>query len=244
MGYELSLGYYQGPLEKLLELIEARKLEVTQVSLAEVTTDFLAYLEKLQSGAGGNGAPPAVLADFLSVASKLLLIKSKALLPSLELSEEEASDIKNLEARIALYRELKRTQVYIRTGWSDAPVMFTREFLTATEPLFYPPRGLTTVDLERSVARVVAEVERFWKPTVSIRAEMVNLKVMIEEVVDRLAKGAFPMRDLQGRRSRGELVLLFLAVLHLIKQQLVDASQSAHFADITVTSRSSEAADG
>src|SRR5262245_8487868 len=94
MDYALRLQQYEGPLEKLLELIEERKLDVNEISLAEVTDDFLKYLEQLPAVA------PALLADFLTIGSRLVLIKSKSLLPELPLSAEEESDIKDLERRL------------------------------------------------------------------------------------------------------------------------------------------------
>jgi len=84
MKYEVRLEKFNGPLDRLLELIEARQLEITQINLAEVTGDFLKYIESLGSEAGVD-----VFADFLVVAGKLILIKSKALLPNLDLTEEE-----------------------------------------------------------------------------------------------------------------------------------------------------------
>ena len=99
MPYELSLEYYKGPLDKLLELVEEKKLEITQISLAEVTADFLNYLKTLDESRANH----SLIADFLVVASKLVLIKSKMLLPSLPLDEEEESDIRNLEERLKLF---------------------------------------------------------------------------------------------------------------------------------------------
>ncbi len=138
MRYELTTEQYNGPLDKLLELIEEKKLEISRVSMAEVTADFLEYLETLKTQTE-ESEYPHILADFLVVASKLLLIKSKTLLPSLELSSEEEIDLRDFEARLKLYQELKHTQTYIKKDWNPIPFMFAREFLTSSEPIFYPP---------------------------------------------------------------------------------------------------------
>ena len=89
--YQLNIQQFFGPIEKLLELIEEKKMEITDLNLAEVTADFLNYLKTLVN------VDSRVLADFVVVASRLLLIKSKALLPSLELTEEEEQDISDLK---------------------------------------------------------------------------------------------------------------------------------------------------
>ena len=83
MNYELKTEQFSGPIEKLWELIEEKKLEITELNLAEVTADFLNYLKTIEK------VEPKLLADFVVIASRLLLIKSKALLPNLELTVEE-----------------------------------------------------------------------------------------------------------------------------------------------------------
>ena len=101
MNYELRIEKFSGPIEKLLELIEEKKLEITELNLAEATADFLNYIKKIEN------IEPRLLADFVVVVAKLLLIKSKALLPNLQLTEEEEKDIKDLENRLKIYRQFK-----------------------------------------------------------------------------------------------------------------------------------------
>src|SRR5580692_3038740 len=97
---DFTVGQFSGPLEKLLELIEAQEMDVSEVSMAKVTDDFLKYLETLKtSGLLGSVAEEMtldkvqldlrVLADFISIASKLIFLKSKYLLPGLTLTDDE-----------------------------------------------------------------------------------------------------------------------------------------------------------
>ena len=97
--YELKLKQFSGPIEKLLELIEEKKLNITELNLAEVTADFLNYLKTVEK------LDPKALADFLVVAAKLLLIKSKALLPDLKLTQEEETEIKDFTRRLIICKE-------------------------------------------------------------------------------------------------------------------------------------------
>jgi len=228
--YELKLENYNGPLDKLLELVEGKKLEITLLSLAEVTGDFLKYVEKLEAAENQR----FILADFLVVASKLVLIKSRILIPSLPLEEEEEADIKNLEARLKLYSDLKKTRDYIREGWSDIPKMADREFFASREAAFYPPSLLSAADLNKVIAKVAGELEQFFKPKANIKREMVNLKAKIEEVLARLTSGPLRLNKLKEGANRGELVVLFLAILHLLKDQLVFAEQTEHFGEIKI----------
>src|SRR5690349_179158 len=122
MQYELKTEKFSGPLEKLLELIEAREMDVSEVSMAEVTDDFLKYLEAFKKD-GANGAALEfdlrVLADFISIASKLIFLKSKYLLPGLALTEDEEADIKDLEHRLKMYQELKPALKHIAKLWRE-----------------------------------------------------------------------------------------------------------------------------
>lgn len=233
MSYELSLEQYKGPLDKLLELVEEKKLEITQISLAEVTTDFLNYLKELEK----NQPNRSLISDFLVVASRLVLIKSKILLPSLPLDEEEESDIRNLEERLKLYAEFKRAQQLVKEEWSDLPQMASREFLMGIGPSFYPPSNITKEQLAKALFRVVGELEKVFKPVEIIKIEVTSLKTKIEEVLKRLTEKPTGFSELHGRRSRRELIVLFLAVLHLISDQLVSVEQGGHFDEITVTKR-------
>ncbi len=241
MAYELKLETYQGPLDKLLELIEGKKLEITRLNLAEVTADFLDYVAKLEKEEEGKGIPPGILADFLVVASRLILMKSKALLPNLALSEEEEGEVADLEYRLKLYRELKEAQKHVSRGWSPSPLMASREFLMASETFFYPPQKLSPEKFLAAVAHVVGELERFAKPTAHIRSTIIDLKKKIEEMLKRVAGAPFRFQELRRGKERGELVVLFLAVLHLLKTQEVRAEQREHFGDIIVAKRAGNA---
>ncbi len=163
MTYELQVGEFKGPLDKLLELIEDEKLGINEVSLAKVTDGFLRYLEDLKSAIGvadpgpdayGEGGDPAasslfradlrLLADFVAVASRLIFLKSKYLLPGLELTEEEEADIKDLEARLRIYQELKPAIRILNTLWHESHRSYSRPYLAgksaflAEHAIFYP----------------------------------------------------------------------------------------------------------
>ncbi|HXF44320.1 MAG TPA: segregation/condensation protein A [Candidatus Paceibacterota bacterium] len=230
MTYELALNEYKGPLDKLLELVEEKKLEITRVSLSEVTADFLDYLKKMEAEKTNHG----LIADFLAVASRLILIKSKTLLPALELSAEEESDIKNLEARLKIYAELKGAQKNIKSLWNEQQVMATREFLSGMEAVFYPPEGISKEDLAPALERILEELQRFLKPVETIKIEVINLKAKIEDILKKLEGKPMGLRGLRNENSRSELVVLFLAILHMIKEELIHVEQETHFAEIQI----------
>ncbi|MDI6820824.1 MAG: segregation/condensation protein A [Patescibacteria group bacterium] len=229
MNFQLAMELYQGPLEKLLELIEEKKMEISTFNLAQVTGDFLKYLETIT-----DRNDHQLLADFLVIASKLLLIKSRSLLPNLPLTEEEESEIKNLEDRLKIYQELKNARIHIKTSWRELPQMFSREFMIATEPLFYPPKKISPKELHKAFLKIIGELERILKTVVVIKREVINLKIKIEEILKRLTEGSFKFSHLHSGKSRTEIIVLFVAILHLIKDQLIRVEQPKHFEEITV----------
>jgi len=236
--HSLNLENFNGPLDKLLELIETKKLEITKVSLASVTADFLEYLEELKKESSEEEYP-STLADFLLVASRLLLIKSKALLPSLELTEEEEMDIKDLEERLKLYQELKKTQEHIKQKWSPAPSMFAREFLTSHDVIFYPPSDISSNMMHESLHSLIEQFKKVIRPQETIKTEMINLKEKIEEIVKRITNTPISFKKLSSSGNKGELVVIFLAVLHLVHQRIIDVTQNGHFEEITVAKHKS-----
>jgi len=122
--YEIKTEQFSGPLEKLLELIESQQMNITSVSLASVTADFLHYLNHLQTAETANpnldkDSLHRLISDFIVVASRLLLIKSKHLLPQIELTPEEGTEIFDLEERLKIYKEIKLASIHVKSLWTD-----------------------------------------------------------------------------------------------------------------------------
>ena len=99
--YTVKTEAFEGPLDILLSLIEKRKLHINDVSLSKVADDFIAYINSIEE------FPLEESADFILIASTLILIKSKSLLPTLDLSIEEEEDISTLEDRLREYQKIK-----------------------------------------------------------------------------------------------------------------------------------------
>lgn len=229
--YEVKLQQFSGPMGKLLELIEEKKLEITAVSLAEVTADFLRYVKTLEKAA------PALIADFLVVAAKLVLIKSKALLPMLELSQEEESEIKDLEGRLRIYREFKLAAEHIRKLWDKNQSAYARPlFLSLGEQsIFYPPAALQLSDLTRSINNLVAILKVLLPEEQTVKKAVVTIEQKIEELLNRLkAAGQHSFRNMSERKSRNEVIVLFLAILHLLKDRIIHVEQGERFSDIMI----------
>lgn len=229
MAYELKLEQFSGPIEKLLELIEEKKLEITQLNLAQVTADFLAYLPTVEKVA------PGILADFLVVASRLLLIKSKALLPELVLAEEEELEIKDLERRLKIYQEFKAARNYLKNLWREQPLVFSREFLAGSEKAFYPPKNLKPADLKTALDGVLKELQKFIYETKEFKLEVINLAEKMREFLERFKTAPnLSFNKVTASQSRKEIITYFLVILHLIKDHLIKVQQDKHFSEITI----------
>lgn len=231
--YELKLQKFSGPIEKLLELIEEKKLSITQVSLAEVTAEFLNYLKTIEK------AEPGLLADFVAVASRLLLIKSKALLPSLELSEEEEEDIKDLEERLKAYQEFKHASQHIKNLWRENQQFFAREFLSGlnNQSVFYPPAELSGDMLYKAAAKLLTDVSQFLIETKNVKISAVSLEEKMQELLQRIKTSAAKFNELTKEKDKKEIVVLFLAILHLIKAKLIQAEQGENFSEIQINNQ-------
>ena len=106
--YSIKTDVFEGPLELLLSLVEKRKLFISDISLSQVADDYISYIKQLEN------FPIADSAHFILIASTLVLIKSKSLLPNLSLSDEEEKNIDELEARLRQYQKYKELSNNIR----------------------------------------------------------------------------------------------------------------------------------
>lgn len=230
--YELKTKEFSGPIEKLLELIEARELDITRVSLSEVTGDFLQYVRTL------TNIEPRTLSDFLVVAARLVLIKSKALLPSLPLSEEEEEDIRDLEQRLLLYKKFKKASNNLLEVWKSDAQRFGRElFNFSNVRVFYPSENLTKEGLLEALKKLLKTLERFTeRHTETIARTIISLETKMQELVKFFDAEKNVSRFSDLAKNKGEIILLFLAVLHLIKDRLLWVEQESQFSDIMIKS--------
>ncbi|MEK7108860.1 MAG: ScpA family protein [Patescibacteria group bacterium] len=236
----VKTAVYEGPLELLLELIEKRKLLINDISLANVTDEYIARVNGMEQ------LPVGETAEFISLAATLLLIKSRSLLPGLALSDDETRDIKELEYRLALYQLLRDAGISI--GRLSLPMLYEGA-PPVPLPLFLPDASATVQSLRSAAQRLI---DGF--PTTLTLPKVAVKKIMsLEEMIERLAarvQSAIRMsfKDFAhstglgqagiGKAERGEIVVGFLALLELVKQGIIRATQTSHFGDITLESDS------
>lgn len=232
--HELRLQQFSGPIEKLLELIEEKKLEITEFNLAEITASFLDYLKKLAEDRDNDSLDSRLIADFVVVASRLLLIKSKALLPSLELTGEEEAEIKDLEERLLKYREFKPAMLLFKKLYEGGKFSVSRPFFCDRQPIFYPPKNIGAESLHQSISELFKYFNESALETKKIDSPLVKLEEKIEEIIKYIEKGAGRFSKIAGQKSRPEIIVLFLALLHLLRDQIIKTEQNKEFDDIII----------
>lgn len=231
MTYQLKLEQFEGPLDLLLQLIEDRKLDITRVSLAEVADQYIAFLQAEENTSLDH------IADFLVVASRLLLIKSKALLPLLELTKEEEEEIDDLEFRLAEYKRFKDICLRLAAMFAGNRGMVSREAFWGCEDLFrreIPPARVTIVGTHRAFLKVLDEIPDPQKLREKVLKRMISLEermLQIRRMVMRRAKFSFSQLT-SGKKDKVDIIVSFLAVLELVRQSFLDVRQAAPWGEI------------
>ncbi|MCF7815697.1 MAG: segregation/condensation protein A [Candidatus Pacebacteria bacterium] len=234
--FSIQTESYSGPLDLLIDLIEKRKFLINDISLASVTDDYMRYIAQFEQ------SPLREMADFIVLASTLLLLKSKSLLPILELSEAEEETVESLERRLRYY-QIFRTEGKLLASLFDVRRAFERPFAVDQIPLFLPDSSVTADTLGIAITNVIANLpKKIEKPKVKVRT-VVSLETMIERLLARIEKQfLFKFRDFTGDATeRSTVIVSFLAVLEMVKQGSVMAHQSARFNDIEIKREGSSA---
>jgi len=225
MIYKIESEQFSGPLDLLLQLIEAQELDITKISLAQVTDEYLKYIESAEQ------INPEEMADFLVVAAKLILIKSKALLPGLELEEEG-----DLEIQLKLYKEFLEVSKVIHKMILKRKFSYSREKLPqGIEPEFSPPQKLTTQKLARSFKQVLDRLEPIVRLPENTIKRVINIEEKIKYIREYITKKIqTTFYELVGQGDKAEAIVNFLALLELVKQRVVNTEQQDLFGDISI----------
>jgi len=230
---------FQGPLDLLLYLIERAELDITQLSLAQVTDQYLEHLKRLEN------RDPEEVSAFLVIAARLLQIKSAALLPrtaaevrnDLE-AAENLDDAALLVEQLKRYKQFKQAAEFLQARESQGLRTYTRSGPPPIQHLNLKPRleGLSLAELVEAARSALSrthspdDLERVVNlPRITIRQKIAHLL----QVLRRVSRTTF-RQFIRERTSRTEIVVTFLAVLELVKQRLILAYQPALFADIEI----------
>ena len=247
----VSTPVFEGPLDLLLHLIEREELEITSVSLVQVTDQYIGMLRAQAREPAADGEQPArgvsqidlrALAEFVAVGAKLLFLKSRALLPRSpdQIAEDEliAEEIAtDLTAQLEEYRAYKNAASYLRELEESGHRSFPR---IAPPPADWAPTGLEQVTMKKLLAALAKALERLppEPEPERLRRQVLNIVERREALLSRVKRtGRLPFaRLIEDCESRFEAIITFLAILDLLKTDELRADQESAFGDIMLTS--------
>lgn len=233
MTYQITLEKFSGPLELLLNLVEEQKLSINEISLSKVAEQYIAYLKSLEE------MPKEELAAFLVVATTLILIKSRSLLPSIQLTEEEETDIKELERRLKTYQFFKEISLYLKELNKENRHLFGREAYAGMSAVFFPPEGVTSALLKKTLTEILEAVPQKENLPEEAILKTVSLEDKMDELKSRLEK--FMQFNFENTsKDRLEIIISFLAMLELIKQGFIIFEQKELFGSIQLKKNNNE----
>lgn len=235
-GYKVDLPDFRGPLDLLLSLIEQEELDITKISLAHVTDQYLSHLDILKETDADE------LTAFLVIAAKLILIKSEVLLPRPPpiLVEEDQEDVGDELARqLMLYKRFKEIALQLRAVEDKQQRNFVRIIPhVKIEPKLVAGSG-DIEDLLKAARNALAIKAEDPDVDEVISPEVVTIGQQMAHIRQVLSTGQSITFStlLQHTHNRIEVIVTLLAILELIKRNVVSVEQTAHFNDITINKR-------
>ncbi|MDR3049926.1 MAG: segregation/condensation protein A [Elusimicrobiota bacterium] len=231
--YDINIDAFEGPFDLLLHLAKKKDLEISEINIAEITSDYLSYLESMKE------LNIDIAGDFLVMASTLMQMKAGFLLSPYgdeALEEDENFDIlkqRLLEyqkykevGKILMYKEIEHSQIYYR-------------------PLFNADKGDFTITATiLDLARSFNEVFKALSPEMqAIIYDEIPIETKIREILDLLESSQYASFTdiLKLQKTRRELIVSFMAVLELIKNKQISAMQSEVLGEIRIYKVSIEA---
>lgn len=246
--FTIKTEVFEGPLDLLLTLIEKRKLFISDISIAKVTDEYIEYVNRLAEYSLGDRT------QFIYIASTLLLIKAKSLLPNLEFTEEEQTDMALLERRLQELAVMRKASLEIQKQFGSR-IIFPRGDFKIDMRVFAPSKDATVQNITNAIQRVIGALPKkveqpkvLVQKTISLEATIVKLTERIKNAV-RMSFTEFSGRGKRGnggagsngggidRGQRVEVIVSFLAMLELVKQGVLEAKQEGLFDEIHMESQ-------
>ncbi|MFA6486280.1 MAG: ScpA family protein [Candidatus Magasanikbacteria bacterium] len=223
----VKLEKFEGPLDLLLQLVELEKMNISEIALSEVTDQFLLYLNKLE----GNRSEE--LADFLVIATKLVYLKSRTLLPYLYPEEDDGP---SLADQLKLYKQYIEASKKILILWEQNRIAYGRIEPPVKPDGFVLPGNAQTTDLHRSMLALVARLRPISAlPTATID-HTISVKHKIESIYNLVkSRRHLNFKDLLASAyNRTEVIISFLALLELVKDSKASVHQKDAYSDMEV----------
>ena len=237
-GYKYKLDKFEGPLDLLLHLIKEAKVDIKDIFVSEITEQFLAYIEEAKE------YPSEVISDFIDMASTLLQIKSKKLLPVPPKEEDEDEE----DPEQKLIRQLEEYKLFKEEAEKLKELEDTGKLYKAPDKLVgavrYELKDLNFEALLDAFAHLMHKIDIKAEAVVpkEIQKDRFTVAQKISEIKDRLLeKDSFSFDSLlEGGYTKGEVINTFLALLELLKVQEIKVVQLETCGEIKIEKQTKE----
>ncbi len=235
--YKIKIDAFEGPMDLLMHLIEKNKIDIYDIPIAELTRQYLDYLDKFRE------FNIEIASSFLVMAATLLQIKSRMMLPKAPKEEGAPEEDPRLELvqRILEYRKFKQVSQVL------GDMAGVQERFVAREPMelpihHLPPGNLSLRQLVEAFHTVLTVKEELSIPKALVEPEEYSIKDKMENIILLLGRSRGKLLFSEAFRSgtRSELIVTFLALLELMKLRTVTVKQQRSFAEIYICVREEE----
>ncbi len=230
--FTLQTEHFSGPLDLLLDLVEKRKLHISDVSLAEVSENFLNYLKEVEE------LPKDEAAEFLVTASTLMLIKSVSLLPGLQLTEEESESVESLERRLQVLALVREGALLLEKRFGTHPLYLPLNAPPRT-PIFSLSQDATLPRLVEALKALLASFPKQEQLSKVVVKKIISMEEVIGSLLQRVKHAlSLSFNDFVGdKKEKVDVIVSFLGMLELVKQGTIAVRQEGHFKDIHMESQ-------
>lgn len=216
-------------MELLIELVEKRKLLINDISIAEVTDEYMRTVSAMQEMSLPHTS------HFVSLAATLLLIKSKSLLPVLDLTEEEEASIEDLEDRLKKYKVYRDVSEILQKRFGKTN-LYEPEYNPPHDPIFVTDKYCDLNEIEEAMHRILNDLPKAEKKTTVKVQNVISLEEMIGNLQSRIEQRLqTKFSELRaGEKEHKNVIVCFLAILEIFKQGNIIITQEDRFDDINM----------
>lgn len=231
----LELPNFEGPLDLLLHLIQSQKINIYDIPIAQITSQYLEYLRQMQS------LNLQIAGEYFVMSSTLLRIKSQYLLPQNDFVDDIQPDEDprdELVQQLVQYSVFKKISAYFKERNEEVPITVAKEASVSTTAKVQPlPKGqITAQELATTFTMVLHRLKLQQPDTASIRVAETPINEMMDFLHGQLKRkrqvSFFACADKMQNIS--DVIGLFLATLELCKKQLIQITQAREFGDLNL----------
>ncbi len=229
---KIKTEQFDGPLDLLVQMIDNQKLDINDVSLGSIANQFVGHIKD------NPNINPEEMANFLAVAAKLLLIKSRTLLPYLVRDDDEG-EIKDFANQLKIYKDFLDASKKVEEILEGRKFMYAREFnkkMLAESIIFYPPKNVN----KKVLHNVFKEITGRLKIEDNIEEDAITKAISIEDKMSKIQDLLKKLNSLnfnsllEKNITKIDIIVSFLAMLELMKQRTVVVEQGELFENISI----------